>query len=69
MKITSCSFILAVPLLLEKAIRDTDLLFNNSNGNNYDEDYKDSIKKILLIGGGIGMFSIFCSFFQKYLNA
>jgi len=64
LKIASCSFILGVPLLLEKAIRDTDLLFNNSNGKNYDEDYKNSIKRILLIGGGIGIFSVLSSFFQ-----
>jgi hypothetical protein len=64
LKIISCSFILAIPLLLEKAIRDTDLLFNNSNGNNYDENYKDSTKRILLIGIGIGILSILSSFFQ-----
>jgi hypothetical protein len=59
---TSCSFILAVPFLLEKAIRDTDLLFNNSNGQNYDDDYKNSIRRILFIGGAIGIFSVFSSF-------
>ena len=59
---TSCSFILAVPFLLEKAIRDTDLLFNNSNGKNYDDDYKNSIRRILFIGVAIGILSIFSSY-------
>ena len=66
--IGSCSFILGLPLLIEKGIRNTDILVNNFHGENFENEYYSSVKWIIIIAAHLGVFSALSSLIQSCLN-